>query len=277
MTLTADLHIHTHFSDSSSSPSQVVEQAVSCELKCVAITDHDTIDGIQPTIEAAKGHDIEVIPGIELSSEMNNKDIHVLGYLFDCQDQAFIERVGHIQNARIGRMREMIDKLRALGIDNITMEEVCVLAESKSVGRPHLAAILLQKGWVSSIKMAFNKYLADGMPAFVSKFKQSPYEAIEMINKAGGIAVLAHPMLTRVDELIPSFVEAGLGGLEVFYPNTSENIMKFYEGLAKKYSLVATGGSDAHGNIKRHTYIGKMTIPYTLVENLKEACCARHA
>ena len=272
MTRLADLHIHTHFSDSTSSPQEVVEQAHTNGLSCIAITDHDTIDGIQPTMEEAKKHDIEVISGIELSSEINRKDVHMLGYLFDYKDKEFADKIKHMQGVRVERMREMIEKLRALSIDNITLEEVCELAESDSVGRPHLAARLVEKGWVNNIQMAFNKYLADGAPVFVPKFKQSPNEAIALIQKAGGIAVLAHPMLTKVDELIPGFVRAGLGGIEAYYPNTTDTVMKFYEGLAKKHGLAVTGGSDAHGDAKKYTYIGKKTIPYELVEKLKSAC-----
>lgn len=270
MTRLADLHIHTHFSDSTSSPGEVVEQAHAQGLDCISITDHDTIDGIAPTMETARKYGIEVIPGIELSSEINGKDVHVLGYLFDCQDQTFVDRINLIQNARVTRMQQMIDKLKTMGIDNIKLEEVCQLAQSDSLGRPHLATLLQEKGWVPTNQIAFDKYLADGAPAFVPKFKQTPQEAIKLIKKAGGIAVLAHPMLTGVDELIPSFVEAGLGGLEVYYPGNSDNVTRFYEGLAKKYSLAATGGSDAHGDVKRHTYVGKVKIPYDLVEELKK-------
>ena len=272
MTRLADLHIHTHFSDSTSSPQEVIEQAHTNGISCIAITDHDTVDGVQPTIEEAKRHSIEVISGIELSSEINGKDVHVLGYLFDCKDKEFADKVKIIQGVRIERMREMIEKLKVLNIDNITLEEVCNLAESDSVGRPHLATKLVEKGWVNNIQTAFNKYLADEAPAFVSKFKQTPSEAIAMIRKAGGIAVLAHPMLTKVDELIPSFVKAGLGGIEAYYPNTTDTVKNFYEGLAKKHGLAVTGGSDAHGDAKKYTYIGKKTIPYELVEQLKSAC-----
>jgi predicted metal-dependent phosphoesterase TrpH len=271
MTRLADLHIHTHFSDSTSSPEEIIEQAHEHGLDCIAIADHDTIDGIAPAIEAAKKYGIEVISGIELSSEINGKDVHMLGYLFDCNDQEFADRISCMQDTRVTRMQKMIEKLREMGIDNITPEEVSALVESDSVGRPHLAKLLQEKGWVSTNQMAFNKYLADDAPAFVPKFKQTPYEAIELIRKAGGVAVLAHPMLTKVDELIPSFVEAGLGGLEVYYPSTSDNVTRFYEGLAKKHHIAATGGSDAHGSIKKHTYVGKMKIPYDLVEKLKEA------
>lgn len=270
MTRLADLHIHTNFSDSTLSPQEVVEQAHENGLSCIGIADHDTIEGILPAMEAAKKYDIEVIPGIELSSEINGKDVHMLGYLFDCKNKEFVERIGYIQNARVGRMGEMIGKLKTMGIDNITLEEVCGLAQSDSVGRPHLATVLKEKGWVSSHQVAFNKYLADGASAYVPKFKQTPIEAIELIKKAGGIAVLAHPMVTGVDELIPSFVEAGLGGIEVYYPNNSDRVIHFYEGLVKKHNLVATGGSDAHGSVKKHTYVGKIKIPYELVEKLKE-------
>jgi len=166
----------------------------------------------------------------------------------------------------------MIDKLKRMGIDNITPEEVCKLAHSNSVGRPHLATVLQEKGWVQSNQEAFNKYLADDAAAFVPKFKQSPAEAIQLIREAGGIAVLAHPMLTKVDELIPGFVEAGLGGIEVYYPNTKDAVIQFYESQAHKHSLIMTGGSDAHGTVKKHTYVGKIKIPYELVNKLKEAC-----
>ena len=271
MTRLADLHIHTHFSDSTSSPQEVVEQAWKNGLNCIAIADHDTIDGIQPAIEAAQEYDIEVIAAIELSSEINGKDVHMLGYLFDCENQEFVSRIKHIQNVRVTRMQKMVEKLKALGVDDIIPEEVNELTRSDSVGRPHLATLLREKGWVKTNQMAFDKYLADDAPAFVPKFKQTPYEAIELIRKAGGIAVLAHPMLTRVDELIPSFVEAGLGGLEVYYPCSSDKVTRFYEELVKKYNLVATGGSDAHGAVKKHTYVGKIKIPYNLVEKLKDA------
>lgn len=267
----ADLHIHTHFSDGTSSPQEVIEQAHANGLRCIAITDHDTIDGIGPATEEAEKYGIEVISGIELSSEINNKDVHMLGYLFDYQNKEFADRIKYMQGVRVDRMKEMIEKLKPLGIDNIALEEVCALAQSDSVGRPHLAAKLMEKGWVSSIKMAFNKYLADDAPGFVPKFKQTPHEAIALIQKAGGIAVLAHPMLTKVDELIPGFVEAGLGGIEAYYPNTTDTVMNFYEGLAKKHGLVVTGGSDAHGDSKKYTYIGKKMVPYELVEKLKNA------
>ena len=268
----ADLHIHTNYSDSTQSPKEVVDHAHEQGLGCIAITDHDTVDGIEPAVEAAKKYALEIIPGIELSSEAVGKDIHILGYCIDYKNEDFIRTIRSMQNARIERMREMIEKLKGLGVGNITLEEVCERSQSDSVGRPHLATILVEKGWVSNIKKAFNQYLADDAPAYVPKYKISPYEAIKLIKRARGVAVLAHPMLTRVDDMIPGFVEAGLHGLEVYYPSRSDNIIRFYEELAEKYQLIATGGSDAHGSVKKHTFIGKIKIPYSIVEQLKEAC-----
>jgi len=271
MTKSADLHIHTCCSDGTMSPEEVVQDALHCGIHCIAITDHDTVDGIAPAIAAAKGQDLEVLPGIELSSEINGKDVHMLGYLFNWQDASLLEQLKEMQNARAERMKKMIQKLEALGIHNISFEEISGSARTTALGRPHLAAALVEKKIVGNMRAAFDKYLAEGAPAYVPKFKQTPQEAVKLIKGFGGIAVLAHPMLSNVDELIPTLVAAGLGGLEAHYPNCSVNVMQFYEGLARKHHLVVTGGSDAHGAAKKHTFIGKVRIPYDLVEKLKQA------
>ena len=271
----ADLHIHTHYSDSTSSPQEVVEQSLAAGLSCIAITDHDTIDGIRPIMEIASQHDLEIISGLELSTEMNGKDIHILGYGFDYENREFQDQLKKMQDVRVERMEEMIVKLKKFGIDNIQLEEVCSLAKSQAVGRPHLARVLIEKGWVSNYRAAFDKYLAEGAAAYVPKFKQTPFEAIQLIKKVGGIAVLAHPMITSVDELIPGFAREGLEGLEVYYSNTTDTFIEFYEGIARKNSLLLTGGSDAHGQAKRHTYVGRRNIPYELVEKMKERIMKR--
>lgn len=269
MTRFADLHIHTYYSDSTSSPQEVVQEALQNKLTCIAITDHDTVDGIVPTRQEAQASGLEVINGIELSSEIQGKDVHILGYCFN-DESPLVSALGKFQQARVERIGEMIEKLKGLGIDNITLEEVCRLTKSKSVGRPHLAAVLKEKKWVNDIGQAFDKYLAEDAPAYVAKYKISPVEAVELIRQSGGVAVMAHPMFTNKDEIIPSLVRAGMGGLEVYYPNCSEAVINHYAGLARKHNLIMTGGSDAHGKIKSHTYIGKKQIPYEVVEQLKE-------
>ncbi|HBG60886.1 MAG: hypothetical protein A2Y03_09200 [Omnitrophica WOR_2 bacterium GWF2_38_59] len=269
MTRYADLHIHTNYSDSTLTPFEVVEQAYKNDIYCISITDHDTFEGVALAIEAAKKYGIEVISGIELSSVLNGKDVHILGYLFDHVNEEFTNRLMCMQDTRVGRMQKMINKLKDLGIDNIELEEVCNLAETRSVGRPHLALMLKQKGWVSEVREAFDKYIAEGAPAYFPKYKQTPYEAIQLINEMGGVAVLAHPMITKIDEMIPGLVKEGLKGIEVYYPNVSSTIVEFYEGLAAKHGLVATGGSDSHGNAKKDIFIGKIKVAYSQVDQLK--------
>ncbi len=269
MTKFADLHIHTYYSDGTLSPEQIVTQALEEDLGCIAITDHDTVDGVFPVQEAAASQDLEVISGIELSSELNDQDIHILGYFIDCKSEYLRSKLLEIQNVRKERLDKMITRLQQAGIDNITAEEVGVLTKTDSVGRPHLALILKEKGWVSSIQQAFDKYLAEGAIAYAKKYKQTPQEAIDLIRKAGGVAVLAHPMITRRDEIIPSLVKAGLQGIEVYYPNCPDSVLSYYKGLAEKHQLVATGGSDAHGEGKLNTFIGKAKVSLDSVNQLR--------
>jgi len=266
----ADLHIHTYYSDSTSSPQEVVDDALKAGLSCIAITDHDIVEGITSTIEAARPHGIEVIPGIELSSEFENCDIHILGYFIDFQKGPLLEKIDIFLDARVERMKQMILNLKTVGVNNIEFEEVAALTKSRAVGRAHLAILLQQKGWVNNFKSAFERYIGPGCPGYAPKFKQTPFEAIELINSAGGVAVMAHPMLTQKDELIPRFVAAGMKGLEVYYPNCMSNVIEFYERIAKKNGLIATGGSDAHGKAKSYTYVGKSFVPMEIVEQLRD-------
>lgn len=266
----ADLHIHTHFSDGTLSPQEVVEQALRAGLSCISITDHDSVTGVGPAQLAVRDFDLEVIAGIELSSESEGKDIHILGYFVDCLNETFRSELIKIQDTRVERIKKMIFKLKEQGVNNIDFDEVVSLSECRgSLGRPHLALVLKQKGWVATTAEAFKKYLDEDCPAYVKKYKLSPAEAIKLIQKAGGIAVLAHPMITNRDELIPGLVAAGLQGIEVYYPNYSEETVRYYEGIAQKYQLVKTGGSDGHGKAKASTYIGKIKVPYLVVEQLK--------
>ena len=269
MTKLADLHIHTCFSDSTSSPREIAEQAKACGLSCIAVTDHDTVGGVPSTIAAGEELGVEVIAGVELSTHFQGKDIDILGYFFDWQHPLLKAKLEKLQNARLERMKIMIAKLAALGINDIALEEVQALTSDKSLGRPHLATILVKKGRVGSVKAAFEKYLGEDGKAYVPKTTQTPYEAIEFLRQVGGVAVMAHPMSTNKDEIIASLVEAGLGGIEAHYPNCSDNIIHYYEGIAKKYNLVVTGGSDDHGQAKSYTHIGKKTIPYENVQQLR--------
>ena len=266
----ADLHIHTYYSDSTSSPQEVVDEAIKNGLSCISITDHDVIDGVAPTKEAAKAVNLEVIPGIELSSEFEGKDIHILGYFIDFEKGPLFDKIEAFLDERVRRMKQMILNLQTVGIKDITFEEISVMTKSRAVGRAHLATLLIKKGHVNNFKNAFEKYLGQDRPGWAPKFKQSPFEAIDLIHQSGGLAVMAHPMLTQKDELIPRLVKGGLDGLEAYYPNCMPAVTQFYEKIGRKNGLLLTGGSDAHGAAKVFTYVGKEQIPYELIEKMKE-------
>ncbi|MEI8013185.1 MAG: PHP domain-containing protein [Candidatus Omnitrophota bacterium] len=266
----ADLHIHTFFSDSTASPAEVVGEAVRAGLACIAIADHDTVDGLADTLAEALPQGLEVITAVELSSEFKGKDIHILGYCFDIHAGPLVLRLTEMQAARVARMQKMIARLNELGMLDICLKDVAGMTHSDSVGRLHLAKLMLERGYVRSLDHAFRQYLSEGACAYFPKFKQTPFEAIKLIRDSGGVAVMAHPVLTQRDELIPAMVEAGLGGLEAYYPNCFMDTVNRYLDIAAKHDLVVTGGSDAHGASKTSTYIGKSRVPYHWVEKLKK-------
>jgi 3',5'-nucleoside bisphosphate phosphatase len=266
----ADLHLHTYFSDGSYSPEEVVRYARANGVDCLAITDHDTLAGIKPVKAAAESTGLEIIAGIELSSEVKDKEVHILGYFPDEENLQLAVALQSFRTARVERVHKILALLNSLGVNNILFEEVAALTKTDALGRMHLAVLLVEKGWARDINDAFWKYLAEDAPAYVKKAKLTPESAIELIHEAGGGAVLAHPMLTQVDELIAGFVRAGLDGLEAFYPRTGDKQFRFYENLALKHDLLLTGGSDAHGEHKSYIHIGMVKIPYARVELLKK-------
>lgn len=263
----ADLHLHTNFSDGTFNPAEVILLAKKSGIDCISITDHDTLKAYTSSF-CAEG--IEIIPGIELSADIDNSEAHILGYGIEIQERWFQEKLAGLCENRLKRMDEMCRKLNVLGIP-VKVEEVIAFAGNSCVGRLHLARILAKKGFVSNPQAAFNKYIADGGPAYVSKFGLTPQEAIALVLEVKGIPVLAHPYSLANQNLIPEFVKAGLMGLEVFYPEHRPSQIEHYQKLAKEYGLLITGGSDCHGRAKPEIKIGMTKIPYTLVEKLKDA------
>ena len=264
-----DLHVHTYFSDSTSSPSEVVARAVKEGFSAIAITDHDNIDGITPTIKVARNFPLEIVPGIELTSEVDGLEVHILGYFFDYKSEKLAKRLSAIKEARIKRIFEMCSRLKDLGV-SIEPKEVFDLAGRGSVGRLHLARVLLQKGFIASIAEAFYKYIGDKCPAYVARFYLSPQEAISLIKELGGLAVLAHPYILSNDDLIVEFIQAGLRGIEVYYPEHSTKVKEHFKELAYKHGLLITGGSDCHGSAKQQILMGKIKLPYEFLEKMKQ-------
>lgn len=264
----ADLHVHTQHSDSTLSPEEVVDLAYEKGLSAISITDHDCIDGIAPSIEQAKKYNIEIVPGVELTAEEDNLEVHLIGYFIDWQAEWFGKKLAEIRVARVDRIRGMVSKLKDIGID-IDPKKVFELSGPGSVGRLHLAMVLYNEGYTSSISEAFRKYIGNNSPCYVKRFKLTPQEAIDMILKLGGVPVLAHPHVLGRDDLIGSLVEKGLRGIEVYHTEHPNKATLHYEDVAFEQGLLITGGSDCHGMGKGNILIGKIKVPYSIVEDLK--------
>lgn len=274
-----DLHTHTTASDGSMKPSELVLHAKESGLKAIAITDHDTVEGMEEALAEGKRTGLEVLPGVEISADYE-KEIHILGY-FPCGNYRGISDVlEQLKKNRDERNPKIVKKLNDMGM-KITMEEVLKEADdSKIIGRPHIAAVLAKKGYVSSIDEAFDKYLAFGRPAYFKKDKLSPGESIAAIKDAGGIAVLAHPGLMgydndKLDKLVAYLLDFGLKGIECYYVDHTPDETSNFIRIAKKYDMVVTGGSDFHGSFKPDIKIGTgrgdLHVPYECLEKLKEA------
>jgi hypothetical protein len=248
-----DLHIHTTCSDGQDTPEEIIEAYLQSGYTVISITDHDAVEGVIRGIEAAKGTAIELIPGIELSSIHDIYDIHILGYFIDYEDSEFRKRIAFFKEKRHERAEEIVKNLNYLGLD-IQLETVLRIAHGAPIGRPHIAEALLSEELITTYGEAFARYIGDQGPAYVPKYKVTPCEAIELILESGGIPVLAHPGVLNRDEFIFEFMEYGLVGLEAIHPLHPPEKQIYYEKLAKKYGLIATGGSDWHGKNRRKSF-----------------------
>ena len=265
-----DLHVHTTASDGTDSPATVVRRAREAGLSALAITDHDSVDGLGPALEEGRRLSFTVLSGVELSTEEGNQEVHILGYLFEPGNSALRKQLALFRRARRERVVKMVDRLRILGIP-VDLEQVWQLAGAGAVGRPHVARMLIQMGVVGSVSEAFEKYLGRDRPAYVPRYKYTPAAAVRLIRQAGGVAVLAHPGLSRCDHLISPLVRQGLQGLEVYYPAHSQEMIWHYRRLCRRYGLVATGGSAYHGREDReNNLLGAATAPDEVVSLLRE-------
>ncbi len=246
MAIIADMHTHTSCSDGMLAPKALVSKAMACGLQVLAITDHDTIDGVEPAIEAAQGSDLTIIPGVELSIHFLGRELHLLGYHFDPQNQQLIEFLFRFQKMRYERAQEMVERLQELGV-KLTFEDVASLASGPAIGRPHVAQALVAKKYVDTLDQAFLKYLRNRGPADVPKKLPTAQEAIDVLHAADGIAVLAHPGHWVSDKDLERLQHIGMDGVEVIHPSHDEMLVNFYVEVAHRLSLLTTGGSDYHG------------------------------
>jgi predicted metal-dependent phosphoesterase TrpH len=264
-----DLHTHTTASDGSLSPQELVHAASRAELDAIAITDHDSVAGVQPARDAAHDLSLDIVPGVELSAVHQGIDVHILGFFVDYTDPILLERLDTLREHRHARAARMVAELRDAGY-MVDLDEVLRLAEGGSVGRSHVARALVQNGHAESISHAFDSLIGRGRPFYVPKPVARPEAVVETVLAAGGVPVLAHPGITRVDDLIPSLVDAGLQGIEAYHGDHSQEMMDRYAKMAAELGLVTTGGSDYHGPEAPGVPLGSAPVPPETLERLRE-------
>lgn len=272
-----DLHTHTTASDGMQTPEENVRLAKEKELTAVAITDHDTVAGVKEAYEAGRKYGITVVPGVEISTRAGGKDIHVLGYYIDPENEIFLSRLEGLRDTRAQRNEAIISKLRGHGIE-ITLDAVIAgigreLKPDESIGRPHIADELVRLGAATDMRDAFNKYLAEGAAAYVSPPRITPEEACDWIIEAGGSPVLAHPGLYGDDELVRDILDkSSFSGIEVYHSDHGPMEVERYQAMASEYNLLVTGGSDFHGTrqgVVFHGDLGSVTVSCEVLEHLK--------
>lgn len=273
-----DLHVHSNESDGTLTPSEVVIHAKDKGLDAIALTDHDTVKGLDEAIEAGKLYKVEIVPGIELSADFPNENLHILGYYMDHKDPLWIDKLRPIQDSRKIRNQEMIEKIKKLGFD-ISLEENVVIT------RAHFARALYDGGHVSSMDEAFELYLSPGKPGYVKRITPTPKECIDLIHSGGGLAFLAHPTLYglkphQLTKLIKKLAGLGLDGIEAIHSIHSKQDEVFLRDLAIKNDLLISGGSDFHGSNKPNLEIavgyGNLKIPYRILQHIKNKAGIEH-
>lgn len=267
-----DLHLHTNYSDGLFTPEEVVDLAIKRNLNGIAITDHDTVDGIEPAIEYNKklGQKLHIIPGIEFGSTYLNEDVHILGYFIDYKSKELLDIIKELKDNRFNRGLEIINKLKEAGF-NIELSDVKPLAKTGLVSRSHIAQVLKNKGYVNSVEEAFNMYLNRGQVGYVEKKSLSVVDTINLIHKLEGIAILAHPGLIKNKEIIQYCIDKNVDGMEVIHSkHNSEDFNTLFK-IARKNNLIVTGGSDCHGKLKNGDYLlGKYYININYIPTMKE-------
>lgn len=273
MAYSVDLHTHSTASDGLYAPRELLRQAKEAGLDVLALTDHDTTDGIADAAQAAHDLGIEFIPGVELNTDIGGGEVHVLGYFLELERPAFQSALKMLRDARVRRGQRMVEQLNEHGI-NISWERVREIAQG-TVGRPHVARALMEAGYVKSIGEAFDTYIGKNGVGYVPRYHLTSLDAVRLIDSANGLPVIAHPLhlpgLATLREDLPDLCAAGMVGLETYYgPYTPEDERKILA-LADEYHLIPTGGSDFHGPGIHPTPLGGRHVPYTAVERLKTA------
>jgi predicted metal-dependent phosphoesterase TrpH len=272
-----DLHTHTTASDGTFTPRQLVGEAAQRGLRVLAVTDHDSTDALAEALdEAARHRPLEIVPGVEINCEVEGAEIHILGYYLDYEVAWFQDFCREQRLERRARVHRITDRLAQLGMP-VEPDEVLALCGEGSAGRPHVARVMVRRGYVKSVREAFDKYLGAGRAAHVPRKRLSPEDAVRLIRRAGGVPVFAHPGLAQRDGIIPPLIAAGLMGLECYYSEHSATQTAGYVQLCLDHGLVATGGSDFHGPKIRAATLGVPAVPMAAWEGLKSKAAEARA
>ncbi|NIT37373.1 MAG: PHP domain-containing protein [candidate division Zixibacteria bacterium] len=278
-----DLHIHTTFSDGSLTPAEVVWRAVDLGLAAIAITDHDGVDGNAEAFAEGAQNGLEVITGVEISCDFTPANVHVVGLFIDPTNEGLAEALADVREYRKRRNPKILAKLAELGMA-IDLEEVAAKAKGKTIGRPHIAEVMVDKAYVADFQEAFEKYLAHNKPAYVPRRRISAEEGVDLIHGAGGLAFLAHPGVYALpprilENVVFKLARVGLDGVEVYYSDHLPTDTAFLKRLVDEYDLLAGGGTDFHGAAKPGVEVGigrgDLKIPYELVARMKARLGAR--
>lgn len=277
---TIDLHCHTTASDGRHSPTELVQMAAELGLRAIAVCDHDSTEGLDEALAAGRAAGVEVIPSVELSCDVDQGELHMLGYFPDYADRAFQAELSRLREGRLGRAQAMVRKLNALGYP-ISFERVQTLAGDGAIGRPHVAQALIEARLVQNKGEAFERLIGRNGPAYVERAKLSPADACRMIRRVGGLPVFAHPFIALasgrvlepmpVEASLPALVAAGLAGLEVYYSNYTPVLIDRLLRLARQHGLLVTGGSDFHGEGSAGAALGGVYVPAKCLTALKAA------
>lgn len=264
-----DLHTHTTHSDGFYTPEELLLKTKSIGFRAISITDHDSISAFNEAYSVGRKIGVEVIPGVELSTDIGGSEVHILGYLFDVKNKDLEGYLKFFRDERYKRAYRIIEKLNSLGF-TLSIDEIKLPSKNSAIGRPHIAKLLYEKGYVSSYLEAFNKYIGNGCPAHEKKVHLSPQSAFKIINDAGGLSFIAHPG-KMPETLLKDLIDAGVDGIEVYHPSHSTDKVNFYKGVANEFFLLSSGGSDFHGG-KREDDInfGKYYVPYETLANMKK-------
>jgi predicted metal-dependent phosphoesterase TrpH len=267
----ADLHLHTRYSDGSYTPEELVRAAAGQGLATIALTDHDTLDGIQETLDAGRRHGVAVIPGVEITSRVEAQEVHILGYFGADRWRAPLLHtvLEFAKKQREKRITQFVARFQELGIQ-LTVADVESFSTCGTIGRPHVAQALVRLGVVKNVPEAFERFLKYGKPGYVERPRMTASETIGHIRRAGGVAVLAHPGLNNVDDRLREMKSQGLAGIEVWHPQHTATRTAHYLQLADNLGLLATGGSDCHGSVRGETLIGSVRVPADRLAQLKK-------